>query len=238
MNRENIIDKIRKLRALAGNNSSIEEIATATKLAEELLQKYQIEEAEFEVAHGSQEQAIFDQIALTDWKERQTLWQNILLTTLSEAYNCEGILLRRNHRLGYYVIGRPADILTIRYQYSYFTLELTRLAQLLAPNNLGRGSGKHWHKSFYLGAVSAIADSLKKAKVEVRASANSSALAIIDRHAEEALALKNKLHPNVGGAKAIRTTMDRNAYDLGYQSGSNLSPKPGLGSNVRGLLGT
>ena len=192
-----------------------------------------------EVSLGSQEQVHEDSIALTDWNQRQTVWQNVLLTHLSNAYNCQGVI-KWGHdgtdgRIGFFAIGRPSDIATMRYQYAYFVLELTRLASLLAPSYLTRGSGKHWHKSFYLGAVRAISESLSSAKEEVKTQASATALAIFDRHAQEALALKTKLYPK-NKLKHFHSDIDRNAWELGKQAGSGLSPKPGLGSGVRALL--
>ena len=236
MNRESIIEKIRKLRSLAGNNSSLEEATTATRLAEELLQKNQIAEAELEITMGSQEQVLEDQEALTDWKIKQTVWQNILLTHLCSAYNCEGIIKHKNGCLGYFAIGRPSDLLVLKYQYAYMVLELTRLASLLAPKTLARGSGKTWHKSFYLGAVRAIGDSLVKVKQEIKSTANSSALAVIDQHAQEALNLKNQLYPK-SKTVMMKSHYDREAWELGNRAGRNLETKTGLGSGVpRGLL--
>jgi hypothetical protein len=224
---------------LAGDSaSSIQEVATATRVAEELLQKNQIAEAELEIEMGSQEQVLEDQEALTDWKERQTVWQNILLTHLVKAYNCEGILNQKNGRLGFYAIGRPSDLSTVRYQYCYFVLELTRLASLLAPKTLIRGSGKTWHKSFYLGAVRAIGDGMAKVKQDIKITANSSALAIIDQHAQEALDLRRKLYPKSKGDVSFRSKYDREAWELGNKAGRNMGPKPGLGQGVRGLLGS
>lgn len=238
MSRESIIDKVRKLRSLADNNKSLEEAATAARLAEELLQKHAIEEAELEITLGSSEQVEEDQTALTDWKQKQTVWQNVLLTHLCKAYSCEGVLKWKGSNLGFYAIGRPSDLQTLRYQYSYFVLELTRLASYLAPPTLGRGSGKTWHKSFYLGATRAIGDALATSKETIKATANSQALSIIDQHAQQALDLRRKLYPTSKGEMEIKqkSGLDRNAYELGKQAGNNLRAKPGLNEGVKGLL--
>lgn len=237
MSRENIIDKIKKLRNLAENKaSSVDEAATAARLAEEILQKHQIEEAELEITLGSSEQVMEDTTSLTDWKQRQTVWQNILLVHLCKAYNCEGVVKHVGSNLGFFAIGRPSDLATLRYQYSYFVLELTRLASALAPNDLGRGSGKTWHKSFYLGATRAIGDALDAVREEVKATASSSALAVINQHALDATALNRKLYPK-NKVKQITTNFDCEAFELGKQAGSNLRAKPALATQNTRLLG-
>jgi hypothetical protein len=239
MNRESIIEKIKKLRALAGNNNSVEEVATATRLAEELIQKHQLEDAELEISFGSTEQVLEDQEALTDWKLRQTIWQNSLLSCLCQAYNCEGVLKQtKDGSLAFYAIGRPSNISTLRYQYSYFVLELTRLAQSLSPFGLKRGSAKKWYNSFYHGAVQAIGSELRRSKQEIKSTANFSALAIIDKQAREALDLKHRLYPRAGSKKLHIRNINYDAYNIGKQAGSSLGPKPGLALGVRGLLGS
>jgi len=237
MNREDLIKKVQALRALAGNSAStLEEAETAASLAENIIQKNSLDEAEFEIANGSQEQVHEDGTPLTDWGQRQNVWQNILLTGLSEAYDCQGFLKSNGNNLGYYAVGRPSDISTMRYQFAFFHLEITRLAQILAPNNLQRGSGKHWYNSFYLGAVHAIVQSLKKVKQEVQAQANPAALAIIYKHADDAADWMKVYHPEMRSVRH-KHPVNRDAYNLGKQAGSGLNAKPGLNSGFRGLLG-
>jgi len=73
MNHAELIEKVRKLRALADNAGTIAEAATAAAMAEAIIQKYAIEEAELELTLGSQEQVHEDQVALTCLKQRQTV---------------------------------------------------------------------------------------------------------------------------------------------------------------------
>jgi hypothetical protein len=235
MERESVIDKVRKLRNLS-TSSNLNEAATAARLAEKLIQEHCLAEAELEITEGSNEVTIEDGIAVTDWNQRQTRWQNVMLTYLTQAYACEGVLrYNADRKLGFYCIGRPSDIATVRYQYAYFAVELVRLANLLAPRDLNRGEGKHWHNSFYLGAVQAIGESLAAAKKEVRAQASSSALAIVDKHADDAAALMKHKYPS-SRSVSFKSNIDADAWRTGHQAGSTLQSKPGLGSGVRGLL--
>lgn len=235
MERESIIERVKRLRALS-TSSNLNEAATAASIAEKLIQEHSLAEAELEISQGSQEKTHEDGIPLTNWDQRQTVWHNILLTHLCKAYNCEGVLkFSKEGKVGYYAIGRPSDIDTMRYQYTFFVVELTRLAHLLAPDYLRRGEGKRWHNSFYLGGVAAIGESLKKTRQEVRAQANSSALTVVDQHTADALALKKEKYPKSRTVQ-FDNNIDGDAYRMGKQAGSGLSPKPGLGPGVRGLL--
>lgn len=237
MERENIIDKVRKLRALAENAAAtVEEAATAARTAELLIQKHALEEAELGAVSQEVLEAIVDDGSpLTDWGKRQKVWQNVLLHALAQNYNCSNVLKRKDGALNIYTIGRPSDIAIMRYQFAYFVLELTRLSHLMAPDNLGRGSGKTWYNSFYHGAVDAIISSLKSAREEVRKQASSTALVFINERMREVELLKAKLYP---WSKTVTThsRFNPDAYEIGQLAGANLQAKPALAPGVRGLL--
>jgi Protein of unknown function (DUF2786) len=237
MERENIIDKVRKLRALADNAAAtVDEAASAARAAELLIQKHALAEAELgSASQGVMEGIINDDNPLTDWDQRQTRWQNVLLHALAENYNCSNVLKRKDGKLNIFTIGRPSDIEVMRYQFAYFVLELTRLAQMLAPRTLQRGTGKTWHNSFYHGAVNAIIDSLKSARTEVTKQATSNAIIFINNHMLQVEALKNKLYPD-SRTVYTKTHIDRDAYEMGQQAGAGLQAKPALAPGVRGLL--
>src|ERR1035437_7632202 len=129
MDRQHLIEKIQGLRKLSNcQSTTLAEAATAARIAEKLIQEHSLLEAELEVTQGSTEVAAKDPIAMTDWKLRQTTWQSALLVALSKAYNCEGVLdYGADGNFGFFVVGRPSDVSMMRYQYSYFAVELTRL---------------------------------------------------------------------------------------------------------------
>ena len=193
-------------------------------------------ETELDAIRVNAEPIMDDEAPLTDWGQRQTVWQNILIHGLAKAYNCESVFRwSKTGNPGIYAIGRASDVALLRYQYSFFVLELTRLAHALAPKTLTRGEGKTWHNSFYRGAVHAILESLKTAKAEVRAQANSAALVIIDQHMKAIEAFKAQKYPS-SKTTQFGGNIDPDAYKTGLQAGANLNPKPGLGPGVRGLL--
>ena len=237
MERENIIEKVRALRNLAQNSAAtVDEAAAAARAAELLIQKHSLAETEIAAIRENVEPITDDETALTDWGQRQTVWQNILIHGLAKAYNCESVLKwdKFGHP-GIYAIGRATDVALLRYQYAFFVVEMTRLAHNLAPKTLTRGAGKTWHNSFYRGAVRAILDSLKTAKQEVRAQATSAALIVLDQHMQAIEAFKAQKYPHAT-VKQFGGNLDPDAYQKGMQAGANLNPKPGLGPGVRGLL--
>ena len=238
MERENIIEKVRKLRTLAANPAAtVDEAAAAALAAELIIQKHALAEVELQMSQASQEEIMDDGTPLTDWGQRQTLWQNILTHGLAKAYNCSSVLKwNETGNPNIYAIGKPSDISLLRYQYTFFVIELTRLSHKLAPKNLGRGTGKTWYNSFYRGAVHAILDSLKSAKEEVRTQASSEALVFIDQHLNAIERFKNKKYPGSTTTHTAGGNIDPDAYRKGLEAGSNLNPKPALPPGVKGLL--
>jgi uncharacterized protein DUF2786 len=236
MDRQKLIERIKALRALS-TSSNLEEAATAARIAETLIQKHALEEVEFELSSGVKEEAHKDEIPIVQWNQKQNVWQNVLLTHLCKAYDCDAVMHHQNGKLGYYAIGRASDIGTIRYQFAFFHLELTRLAKRLAPDNLGRGEGKTWFNSFYLGAVNSIGESLRKTKQEVRQEASSNALVVIDQRAEEAASLKRKLYPKAATV-SYKSNLNTDAWTIGKEMGNAINNRsPGLSAGFRGLLG-
>lgn len=237
MERESIIDKIRKLRALAENAAAtVDEAAAAARAAELLIQKHSLEEAELgAVSKEVLEAIIDDETPLTDWGQRQKVWQNILLHAMAENYNCTNVLKHTLSGANIYTIGRASDIAILRYQFAYFVVELTRLAHLLAPATLKRGSGKTWHNSFYHGATDAIIASMKSAKQEVIKDATSTALVFINEHMQKVEDFKVQKYPWSRTTKTKRH-IDPEAYEMGKLAGSGLQAKPALAPGVRGLL--
>lgn len=237
MERQSIIEKVQALRNLAAcKAATIDEAAAAARAAELLIQKHQLAEVELQAVSAEVAEAIVDDDnPLTDWGKRQKVWQNILLHALAENYNCSNVIRRKDETQNIYTIGRPRDIEMMRYQFAYYVLELTRLAQLLAPRDLRRGSGKTWFNSFYRGATSAIIESLKSARREVRQQASSTALVFINKHMQEIEQLKAKKYPWCS-TKTFGGKVNPDAYRMGKQAGANLQVKPGLPSGVRGLL--
>lgn len=226
-NRETILDRIRKLRALSADPNNLNEATTAAKIAEELLQKHQIAEAELILEEGEKEEPKLDDNPVETFGQRQNVWKNILSLQLAKAYNCTTVWQRKGGVLGLYVIGRPSDIEIVKYNYAYLSLQIVRLAELNQPSGLYKGAAKGWRNSFYLGATNAIISALEEEKEKVRAESNSSALAVVDKHMAESNALASKLFPNARES-SFNSNINRDAYNKGFEAGQGLQSKPSL----------
>lgn len=212
--------------------------SNAAAAAERLLQEHQLSEAELEVQTEVEEPMCEDATPVHTFQGRNVIgWQSSLLANLGRAYNVSGYYswtYKDGKQVSCYkAVGRPSDVATMRYQFAWFVTEITRLRHLL-----GKGQGKTWGNSFYLGAAHAIGEALGKTRREVRAQATGSALMVLDNRMEKASALKKALHPDlVSRSSSSPTNFDPGGYHAGKRAGAGLSPKQALSGGSVPLLG-
>lgn len=227
MNIQNIIEKVRKLRALA-TSDNVNEAAAAAAAAERLIQEHAlsevqlVEEAERPVDGGS----------LMSFGSRTPRWMSGLLAGLAKQYRCACWIDARMGEKTFRAVGTPSDLEILRYQSAYFTSEITRLAE-----RQGKGKGKTWRNSFCLGAVTAVLEAMREANTQARAAATSSALVRVDQAAADALAFRDSLVPNLRAQSASRRRIDFNAYTAGKKAGANLNQRTQLSGTGARLLG-
>ena len=162
-----------------------------------------------------------------------TSWHSILLNALSTQYQCMAIIVRVGDARVGRVYGRRADLDTVKFQYAYFVLEITRLMER------GRsGRGKSWGNSFCLGAVSAVIAAMKEATIEVRAQAQAWALVRVDGRLRRAQAALRAAFPRVGKGSAGRPILNSDGYEAGKRAGAGLSQRSQVGQGGTKLLGT
>lgn len=225
-----IIDKVRKLRALASSDN-VNEAAAAARLAEKLIQEHAI--AEVDIATAADEPTIKGETPIATWRRVPT-WEGQLLAFLTRAYQCKGIYDRRAGTYHYVAFGRPSDLEMVRYQFAYYVSEINRLAM-----RHGKGMGRTWSNSFRMGAAFALGDALRLAKEEVRATSTSTALAVVDRREHAARTVMSQYYPSTRKRAQGGMNLDGNGYEQGKRAGSNLAPKAGaLGIASGRLLGS
>jgi len=221
-----ILDKIRKLRALA-QSDNVNEAASAAAAAERLIQEHDIAEAEL---HVTEEEPCFFDAAdpVASFAKKVPTWQTILLASLSRQYHTAGIWIGPVYK----VAGRPSDVATLRYQFAYFTAEVTRLAL-----KHGKGKGRTWSNSFRNGAVSAIRDSLQTAKAEARAHATSTALAIVDSRATMAKQALTTAFPSVRKRSVNAGSLNGDGFEAGKQAAAGINQRSQLTASGVRMLG-
>lgn len=231
-----IIDKIRKLRALA-DSSNVNEAAAAAAAAERLIQEHNLHEAEFSIDDGELERVTYDLIA--EMGKTIATWQSDLLLFLTHAYQCSGvyktrrIATLRSRSCRFVAYGRKEDLDTLRYQYAFFTAEIVRLCELQT-----RGRGRTFKNSFRLGAVRAIGEALREARQVSRSAATSTSLVIVDRRAELAKDKRDQDMPGLRSKGARSNLLDRDGFELGKKAGAGITQNAQIETSGCRLLGS
>jgi hypothetical protein len=149
-----VIDKIKKLLASAGQKDNANEAAAAFARAQALATKHRIELAEIALSDGAQEADPMDRETVTVGK-RVAGWTKTLLASM-DTFGVYVVFLQGKG--AYTFAGKSADVRTAVYMFSAISAEIERLAREHA-----RGKGREYVNAFKLGAADTVADRLREA---------------------------------------------------------------------------
>jgi hypothetical protein len=218
-----LLDRVRKLLALAGSPNA-HEAAQAAARAQALVARHQLE------AWLAAEDAVeADPDPITDGREapldtarRTRKWKIVLAGSLAEANGCVAWVWARPGEERICVVGRERDRAVVRVLWDAL-LKRVEWASATA----GPGKDRAWHEAFRIGAADAIALRLAAVATEARADFGETALARIDHRAgahREALDRFVREELGLGKGRALR--VHARAYDSGRKAGAEL-PLPG-----------
>lgn len=245
-----IVDRVRKLVELSKHNNSPEEAARAAALAQELMFKYQIGEADLEVDGRREPEALVEEaIQDRDPGKKRDVWRACLAYAVAKGFGCQ---MYNDHGGKFQIYGLKSAVQTVSYVYGYLMLEVNRLCEE-AWREHGREqrlSPRTWKNSFRMGAVNAI-----RIRLEAQRKAQATQVAEMVAEAREkpaeasaprctALALyktdeervsdgwktrERELH--LRSSRISGTRRNPNAYQRGRAAGEGVA----LGSTGRGL---
>lgn len=233
-----VIAKIVKLRALASNNSSENEVKAATSAADRLMQEYRISQAEIEATDSSQCEP-FVQLCVSEGG-RRTAWRETLLGALVEHYGCCFYYSSYRSRImgkgvqSYTVIGRKSDTDIVQYMFSWLESEISRLCRW---HSGGKGVG--YAASWLVGCAQGVRRQFADLREAQRAAATqSSAMVLLDSRCGESRTEMTKLIGCKAGTRINGGCNDRAKLD-GFGVGKEIQIKQGLsgGATVRAALG-
>lgn len=221
-NINSIIEKISKLRKLS-NSANVNEAATAAAMADKLIAKYRLSEAELEISEEKSSQPEFDDGFVYETK-RITKWKNSLIIFLSKHYGCAvynsiGYDANSNRSISRYkLVGSKEDMSIVKYMFSWLTGEVERIS-----HKETKGKGHVYANSFCIGAVAGIIQQMTLSKKEVESSAvNCTALTIVNNKLTVANQFLNstlKLKPS---KTSNNSQINYNAYNNGVEAGKNI----------------
>lgn len=231
-----ILEKLRKLLALAKSDNA-NEAAAAAAAAQRLMTEHQISEAELEVG-GPQEQASVADDPLDTFGARSQTWKEVLSTNIARLHGCKVWrekawvpAQRRWAETRIRIVGRPSDVATVRYLYAWLTTVIERLVQANA-----RGRGQRYAYSYRVGAVNGCIEAMQAAHREAREQATETALVKVDARLEEAEAETARTQGHIRPARGATFKRDPDAYQRGLVAGRSLHTGAQLGVSTGGRL--
>ncbi len=169
----NILERIRKVLALA-KSSDVHEAAAAMGLAQKLMARYWISEADLEADKPPKSRAVLVDRVVFQWEsQRAAPWHWHVVSAFCHANRCHGYMAGRSRR-AYMARGTAEDLDTVAYLVGYVVLEIDRLCDV-AMRGPGRGEGRAWANSFRLGAAAGVASAIKEADKKAEDEARSEA---------------------------------------------------------------
>src|SRR5690606_35729550 len=146
MSKDKILDKIRKLLALAQSSNSQSEVENALAQAEKLRKKYQIDINELEV---SPEDIDYEYLLVDTKTFEPTHWIIILCQTIANGYNCQLIRnTKANGKVYMRIIGFAEDVQMCENVIFSTKVIIREMADIQWKIN---GKTKHFRKNYILG---------------------------------------------------------------------------------------
>ena len=127
---DKILDRVQKLLALANNNPSAEEAATAAAHAASLMAKYSLDTADLQARDLKKGAKVTNAVTedASAYIEKIPLWYNSLVTGLSQVLGCVSAITRQDGYLFMRVYGLESDVMVTKWLAGYLTEQINRLA--------------------------------------------------------------------------------------------------------------
>jgi uncharacterized protein DUF2786 len=260
-----ILEKIRKLRALAGNNNCEAEVKAALAAADKLIQAHRISESELEASgnKSSNDPLVRKSVCVVG---KRSSWKEKILHGLCGNYGACFYMQtdRGDHSVSYMVCARTSDADIIEYMFASLVEDGMRLSKSSNPiTAVGKATSAteildlikagnyealtrdprdavSWAKSYLEGFGSGVQsqfDSMHRA--QLAAAAGSTAMVLLDNRGKEARAFMTKGVRMRSAGSLGGANSDRNARSAGYSAGLKANVNRGLGGGggSRGSLG-
>lgn len=231
MDRSKILDKITKLLALASNVSLNEnEAIVANTKAQELITRFQIEEAELNSVNKKDLEVVYCRI---DTKSKSDiLWKNKLCSYLTEVNNSRFIITKQYRCTIYTVFGSKSNVELIQILFELISNQIEYLSK-----NKFDGKGKSENNSYKLGVVTTVGQRLRETREKIieqfvneqkALSNNSTALVYLNKEIESVKEYVDNFYAAKGQTVGIikkerKINLKHEAYNLGLKDGRSVT---------------
>jgi len=159
MSKEKIIDRIRKLLALAdtARNANEHEAAQAAAKVSALLFEHNLSQAEIEVKEEADTTVDREDIEIRS-SATMVKWRQVLLHGIAKTHFCQAIRITRHQPPKTVLYGSPSNIEVVKYLYDYLVGEIERFYESYR-RDVGHRRGK---ANYCLGMVTTVRTRLKE----------------------------------------------------------------------------
>lgn len=212
-NEEKIIDKVRKLLALATSSNEHEAAAAAAK-AQELLLKYNLSESQVTIG-DLEEKAEHSEF----YEKYKSGWMGQLMYGICQSLCCEMVSSTQYKGKTFHIFGKPSNIEVATYLYEYLRREVIKIQP-------------HYNKlAFSMGAVVTINKKLRQTFTEFQ-KASDQTMALVHVQNQAAIALRNEVFPKL--SKGRSASLDSYAFSEGRRAGEGIAIHRGVGNTNTG----
>lgn len=212
---QEIIEKIRKLLALAGSSNEAEAASAALKV-QELLQKYNLSEREIRTGE--------DNVGCTEIESgrRQAKWRMVLLNGIAPAYFAQLLVFSGRGGYSYRLVGKPHNVEIASSMYGYLSGAINRISRDNDIKKMIRSSAE----AFRLGMTCSIIKRLDKKRKGPFAGRIFGKALVYNLYVSEK-ALTDSYITNMGNVK-YRSSDIRTSKHRDFQSGINAGKRVSL----------
>ena len=155
-----IVSRVRKLLALS-KSSNVHEAAVAAAHAQQLIEKYRLENVDIHEPDSDPWTVALDDDPL-DQGARFAQWKVDLAMVVTETNACRVVVFQQGRYSTIKIVGAPAEVEVCRTLYTWLCSEIQRLAR--SSKQRGRAS----IDSFRQGAIRTIEDEISRVNIRTR----------------------------------------------------------------------
>ena len=207
MNKAEKIAKIKKVLALASNNSSKGESDTAFKMAEQLMNNFGITHKDIQES-DIQEQ--LGELEENKYEAKIYNWQAFLMKACCEAFDCCMLVQTVNRRKTYLLYGREGNIITVKTFFEWIKEKTETEAKEKFPGRQIKARNDY-SMGVAMGLLNKVSELKKKRSQE------GWGLVLVN----ESFNFMKKMHPSI--KKSNVRARSSKEYDAGVSVGNNIN---------------
>lgn len=231
MDTDKILDRVKKMMALANDSAATEhERDTALTMVSNLLTKYNL--SMLDVEEFQQEEPREEQTHVYYSK----LWARSVAKNVAELFFCKhftGRKINSDKNIGHF-IGKRSNATTAMLLTEYIIQSIVKESRRLYKNDLTPEA-----RSFSVGAANKLRERIREIKLSQQQNTPGTGLMLINLHEAEDAAnedyIANQLSVNLRSNNRGKSRVVTNAYDAGKEFGANINLANQVGNNQRRL---